>query len=165
MKITQNEIYKHYIAVDWSQEIVAIASMRDTSIEPEHTTILPDLKIMKQYLKSRQGKKILTIEETTTSHWLYVELKDHVDKIVICDAYRNSLLKEGPKTDKLDARKLCFLLRSGMLKEVYHSMDKTYEIRKLVSTYEDFVNSSVRIKNQRSARHISMKLCLLNRKS
>lgn len=151
MKITKNEIYKHYIALDWSQEIVAIASMRDTSTEPEHTTILPDLKIMKEYLKSRPGKKILTIEETTTSHWLYVELIDHVDKILICDAYRNSLLKEGPKTDKLDARKLCFLLRSGMLKEVYHSMDKTYEIRKLVSTYEDFVNSSVRIQNQRTA--------------
>ena len=55
VKITKNEIYKHYIALDWSQEIVAIASMRDTSTEPEHTTILPDLKIMKQYLKSVQN--------------------------------------------------------------------------------------------------------------
>ena len=68
MKITKKEIYKHYIALDWSQKIVAIASMRDTSIEPDHTTILPDVKIMKQYLKSLIGKKILTIEETTTSH-------------------------------------------------------------------------------------------------
>ncbi len=30
-------------------------------------------------------------------------------------------------------------------------MDNTYEARKLVSTFEDFVNSSIRIRNQLSA--------------
>jgi len=151
MENTQKEIYRHYIALDWSQETVALASMRDSSTEVDLIEMIPEIKILKQYLKSRPGKKILTMEETTTSHWLYVELKDSVDKILVCDAYRNSLLKDGPKTDKLDARNLCLLLRSGLLKEVYHSLDKIYEIRKLVSAYEDFVNSSVRTKNQRSA--------------
>lgn len=42
-----------------------------------------------------------------------------------------------------------------MLKEVYHSMDKSYEIRKLSSSYEDFVKSSVRFKNQRSSMFLS----------
>jgi len=151
MQNTKNEIYRHYIALDWSQEIVAIAAMRDSSSKVQIQTMFPDIQLLKEYLKKHSGKKILTIEETTTSHWLYVELKDSVDKILVCNPYLNSLLKDGPKTDKIDAGKLCLLLRNGMLKEVFHSMDKSYEIRKLVSTYEDFINASVRLKNQRSS--------------
>lgn len=139
------------IALDWSQEIVAIAGMRDSSSKVQIQTMLPDIRLLKEYLKKHSGRKILTIEETTTSHWLYVELKDSVDKILVCNPYFNSLLKDGPKTDKIDASKLCLLLRNGMLKEVFHSMDKSYEIRKLVSTYEDFIKASVRLKNQRSS--------------
>ena len=151
MQNTKKEIYNHYLALDWSQEIVALASMRATSSEPEVRTLLPDTRELKELLKNYSGRKILTIEETTTSHWLYVELKESVDKILICDPYRNGLLKDGPKTDKIDSRNLCKLLRSGMLKEVYHTTDKLYELRKLVSAYEDFIKSSVRFKNQRSA--------------
>jgi len=61
------------------------------------------------------------------------------------------LLKEGPKNDKIDARKLCMLLRSGMLKEVYHTSTEDYKIRKLASAYIALVKSGVRIKNQNSA--------------
>ena len=93
----------------------------------------------------------MTIEETTGSHWLYVELLESVDKILICDPYRNSLLKEGAKNDKIDARKLCLLLRSGLLKEVYHTSNEDYKIRKLASAYIALVKSGVRIKNQNSA--------------
>jgi hypothetical protein len=38
-----------------------------------------------------------------------------------CNPYRNRLLSDGPKTDKVDAVKLCQLLRTGLLKEVYES--------------------------------------------
>ncbi len=107
--------------------------MRDTSSEVKVKTMLPDTRKLKECLKSYPGRKILTLEETTTSQWLYVELKDSVDKIIICDPYRNGLLKDGLKTDKLDALNLCKLLRSGKLKEVYHTTDKLYELRKLVS--------------------------------
>lgn len=151
MENTQNEIYKHYIALDWSQKIVAIAVMRDNGSKVDVKEIPPDTKLLKQHLKSYPGRKILTVEETTTSQWLYVELKDSVDKFLICDPYRNSLLKDGPKTDKIDSANLCMLLRSGMLKEVFHTCGKLYELRKLVSAYEDFIKASVQFKNQRSA--------------
>lgn len=137
--------------MDWSIDIAAVASMRDSASSPVKKTLPSNVKSLKEYLKSFSGRKILTIEEASASHWLYVELFDYVDKILICDPYRNSLLKEGPKNDKLDAGKLCMLLRNNSLKEVYHTMDKSYEIRKLVSVYDDFVNASTRLKNQRSA--------------
>ena len=154
-QITKNEIYKHYIALDWSKVNFALASIRDTGTKYKVVEHPADLKLLKQCLKQLPGKKILTIEETTTAQWLYVELKDFVDKILICEPYQNSLLKTGPKNDKIDATKLCTLLRNGSLKEVFHTTDELYHLRKLVSIYDDFVNASVRMKNQRSSMFLS----------
>ncbi|MBK8552944.1 MAG: hypothetical protein IPL53_18540 [Ignavibacteria bacterium] len=44
---------------------------------------------------------------------------------------------------------------NGSLKEVYHTTDELYKLRKLVSAYEDFVTASVRMKNQRSSMFLS----------
>lgn len=154
-QFTKNEIYKHYIAVDWSKVNFAMASIRDSGTKFKVVEHPPDIKILKDCLKQLPGKKILTIEETTSAQWLYVELKDYVDKILICEPYQNKLLQTGPKNDKIDSKKLCTLLRNGSLKEVYHTTDELYELRKLVSVYEDFVNASVRLKNQRSSMFLS----------
>jgi len=119
--------------------------------EPTSIEERADLGELKAYLLNLHGSKLLTIEETTTSHWLYLELYEYVDRILICDPYRNRLLSEGPKTDKIDARKLCLLLRAGLLKEVYHTLDDDYKLRKVISAYEDVVRAGVRLLNQRSA--------------
>ncbi len=103
------------------------------------------------YLDKLKGTKIITFEETTPSHWLYTELKDHADEIVVCDPYRNKLLKDGPKDDKTDARDLVMLLKAGLLKAVYHEDHKFIYIRKLMSGYQDAIKTVVRLKNQRSA--------------
>jgi len=60
-------------------------------------------------------------------------------------------LKEGPKNDHKDSSELCRLLRAGLLKEVYHSNDENYKIRKLTSSYSDLIKAIVRGKNQLSA--------------
>ena len=41
--------------------------------------------------------------------------RDDLDRIVICDPYRNRLLSEGPKTDKIDANKLYLPVSAGLL--------------------------------------------------
>lgn len=154
-QITKNEIYNHYIGLDWSKENFAIASVRGNGIKLKVEEHPPDLKLLKSCLKKLQGTKILTIEETTTAHWLYVELKDYVNKIIICDPHYNKLVQSGPKTDKIDSGKLCMLLRNGSLKEVFHTTDELYNLRKLVSIHDDYVLASVRMKNQRSSMFLS----------
>jgi hypothetical protein len=59
-------------------------------------------------------------EEGTWAAWLYDLLQPQVQHIVVCNPRRNALLKEGSKSDKVDARKLAELLLSGMLRAVYH---------------------------------------------
>ena len=149
--LTENEGYDHYIALDWSEKNMAIARLGKKDTEPKIIDVPSDLKEMKMYLSNLKGKKILTIEETTTSQWLYVELYDYVEKIFICDPYRNRLLSDGPKTDRIDAGKLCMLQKNGLMKEVYHSTNEMYELRKLVSYYDDEVRAGVRLLNQKSA--------------
>ena len=144
-------IYDHYIATDWSIKNMAIARMTKKSNKITTIDVHSNIVDMQTYLKNLKGSKILTIEETTTSQWLYTELRDYVDRILICDPHRNKLLSEGPKTDKIDATKLVKLLKAGLLKEVYHSSEKFLYIRTLVSGYEDLVKAGVRLKNQRSA--------------
>jgi transposase len=144
-------MYKHYIGVDWAQANMAIARITEKSSKVVVKDVPSDLKELQFYLKQLKGTKILTFEETNTAQWLYTELNPYVDKIVVCDPYRNHLLKEGPKTDKIDAAKLVKLLRADLLKPVFHSADSYIYMRKLVSAYEDVIKAGVRLKNQRSA--------------
>lgn len=142
-------IYDHYIAIDWATINMAIARMTKKSNKVTVIDVPSDIEELKFYLSQLKGTKALVFEETTTSQWLYTELKELVDKIVVCDPHRNRLLNEGPKNDKIDASKLVQLLRAGLLKAVFHANDDFLYLRRFVSGYEDLVKAGVRLKNQR----------------
>jgi len=130
---------------------MAIARMTRASNKVQVINVPASIKEMKVYLEQIKGKKILTFEETTPAQWLYTELKSYVDEIIVCDPYRNHLLQEGPKTDKIDATKLVRLLKGGLLKAVYHTAEEFIYLRNIVSGYEDIVKAGVRLKNERAA--------------
>lgn len=147
----RDQMYDHYIALEWAKSNMAIARMTKKSNKITAIDVPADVKELQVYLSNLKGKKILAVEETTTTQWLYTELTDHVDKLFVCNPYRNRLLSEGPKTDKIDARKLVQLLRTGLMKEVYHSGHEFVHLRRLVSAYTDLVTAGVRSKNQKQA--------------
>ena len=148
-----SERYDHYVAVDWAEHVMAIGHTKDPRRRPEVFERASDVKELRSYLRSLTGRVILTFEETTSAQWLYLELCDCVAKIIICDPYHNRLLCHGPKTDKIDAGKLCTLLCAGLLKEVFHMAGELYELRRLVSGYEDLVRLGVCALNQQDALH------------
>jgi transposase len=143
--------FDHYVAIDWSLLTMAIGHMSRRDDAPRVFERPTSLKDLKSYLRSLKGRTIITLEESGPAHWLYLELYDYVDRILICDPFHNKLLLHGPKTDKIDAGKLCGLLRAGLLKEVYHSDSTLYELRTLVSAYQDIVCAGVRALNQQRA--------------
>ncbi len=49
-----------------------------------------------------QGKRHLTFEESTISQWLYISLRDKVDRLLVCNPTYVAK-KSGAKTDYLDA--------------------------------------------------------------
>lgn len=143
--------YDHYIGLDWAQQNMATARMTRYSKEVQITDVRTDIEDLKDYLKHLKGTKILTFEETNPAQWLFTELKPYVDEILVCDPYRNHLLKEGGKSDRVDARKLVQLLKANLLKPVFHCTDEFIKIRKVMSGYADLIHAGVRQKNQRLA--------------
>jgi transposase len=143
--------YDHYVALDWAQSNMAWAHSTQHSDKTETFDVRSDVKGFKRYLENLKGKTVLTFEETTPAHWLYTELVDSVDQILVCEPYTNHLLKSGPKTDRTDAVKLLKLLKADMLKPVFHSLDEFVYVRKIVSGHEDLIHALVRLKHRRSA--------------
>lgn len=143
--------YDHYVALDWAQSNMAWAHATKHHEKVETFDVKSDVQGFKRYLQNLRGKTILTFEETSPAHWLYTELVESVEKIIVCEPYTNHLLKSGPKTDRTDAMKLLKLLKADMLKSVFHSTDEFIYARKIVSGHEDLVHALVRLKHRRSA--------------
>jgi transposase len=142
--------YDNYVAVDWSIDNMAIAVMKRGSGQVKVADVPTSITELKRYLKGLPGKTIVTFEESTGAHWLYLELKGVVERVLVCDPYKNRLLLDGPKTDKIDATKLVELLKGGLLTEVFHVDDEElYKLRRLVAAYGDVVKHGVRSQNQR----------------
>src|SRR2546427_192148 len=81
------------------------------------------------------GSLYVTFEEGTWAAWLYDLLKPHVTKVVACNPRRNALLKDGNKSDRIDARKLADLLRGNHLKPVYHGETSVRTLKELSRSY------------------------------
>jgi len=92
----------------------------------------------------------VTLEEGTWATWLYDLLKPHVTELVVCNPRRNALLKEGSKSDRIDARKLAELLRSNMLRSVYHGEHGVRALKELARSYlaisKDLIRVMTRLK-------------------
>lgn len=143
--------YDHYIALDWAKRNMALARMTKNCEAPVVREAKAEVEEIKVYLRSLKGSKILTFEESNPAQWLFTELRAEVDEIIVCDPYRNFLLKEGHKSDPIDATKLCVLLKGNLLKPVFHCTDEFINLRKLVSGYEDLIHTVVQLKNRISA--------------
>jgi transposase len=66
---------------------------------------------------------------------LYDLLRPHVTKVLVCDPRKNALLKAGNKSDRIDARKLAELLRSNLLRPVYHGEHGVRTLKELSCSY------------------------------
>lgn len=101
-----------YIGMDVHKEATVIAVvngsgklMMESIVETKASSIL-------QFIHGLRGELHVTWEEGTWAAWLYDLLKPQVQEVLVCDPRRNALLKEGNKSDKIDARKLADLLRT-----------------------------------------------------
>ena len=80
-----------------------------------------------------------------------VHEQPHVHELVVCNPRRNALLKEGSKSDKVDARKLAELLRGGLLRTVYHGENGLRTLRELVRSYLTLGKDLTRVMNRLKA--------------
>ncbi len=137
-----------YIGMDIHKEAISIAVMNgdgklvmESIIETKASTIL-------QFVQGLRGDLHVTFEEGTWAAWLYDLLKPHVTELIVCDPRKNALMKEGNKSDKIDARKLVDLLRGGYLRSVYHGENGLRTLKELARSYLTISKDLTRVMNR-----------------
>ena len=98
-----------------------------------------------------RGSLHVTLEEGTCAAWLHDLLKPHVAQVLVCDPRKNALLKAGNKNDRIDARKLADLLRSGLLSPVYHGENGVRTLKELARSYLTLTRDTTRVMNRLKA--------------
>ena len=101
-----------------------------------------------QFIRGLGGDVSVTFEEGTWAAWLYDLLKPYVKKIVVCDPRHTALLKEGSKSDRIDARKLSELLRANLLRPVYHGEKGLRMLKELTRAYLTISQDLTRVMNR-----------------
>ena len=140
-----------YIGLDVHQATIS-AAVRDFAgrlvleaiLETKAETIL-------QFFRGLRGSLHVTFEEGTWAAWLHDLLKPHVTQVLVCDPRKNALLKAGNKNDRMDARKLADLLRSGLLSPVYHGEVGIRTLKELARSYLTITRDLTRVMSRLKA--------------
>jgi transposase len=137
-----------YIGMDVHQATISAAVMdaqgkliMECLLETKAATIV-------EFVRGLQGPLSLTFEEGTSAAWLHDLLKLHVDRLVVCDPRKAVLLKDGNKSDRIDARKLAEMLRTNQLKPVYHGEHGVRTLKELGRSYLTITKDVTRVMNR-----------------
>jgi Transposase and inactivated derivatives len=137
-----------YIGMDVHQATISVAVMdargkliMECLLETKASTIV-------EFIQGLQGTLSLTFEEGTSAAWLHDLLKPHVSRLVVCDPRKAALLKDGNKSDRIDARKLAELLRTNQLKPVYHGEHGVRTLKELGRSYLTLTQDVTRVMNR-----------------
>jgi transposase len=137
-----------YIALDVHQATTVTSVLNAAGREVDQSVIATKSQPIRSYLEGFSGPLHVTLEEGTYAAWLYDLWEGRVAELVICDPRHNALLQEGSKTDRNDARKLADLLRTGMLRPVYHGRRSLRPLQELAHSYEALVKDTTRAMNR-----------------
>ena len=141
---------KYFIGLDAHSSTCTFAVLNESAECILRKTLNTSEQNLTSFLDSINGERHLTFEESTISQWLYLTLKDKVDKLLVCNPTFVAK-KQGAKTDFRDALHLANELRTGHLKAVYHDDSHWGQLRSTVSGYLDIVSEIVRSKNRLKA--------------
>ena len=140
-----------YIGLDVHQATISVAVLdsngklvMESILETKAATIL-------DFFAGLRGTLSVTFEEGAWAAWLYDLLKPHVARLVVCNPRKNALLKEGNKSDRIDAHKLADLLRLDNLQPVYHGENGVRMLRELARSYLTIVKDLTRVMSRLKA--------------
>src|ERR687893_1560160 len=138
----------YYVGLDVHKASICIAVLSASGKLVMESVVETGAATILDFLKGLRGRVEVTFEEGTHAAWLYDVLKKTTAKVTVCDPRKNRLLRDGNKSDKVDARKLAQLLRAGLLSPVYHGEQGVRDLKELVRSYEYLVEDSTRVMNR-----------------
>jgi len=140
-----------YIGMDVHQASVVCAVHNAAGKCIARSIIETKAETVRDFLRGLSGTLHVTFEEGTQAAWLHGLVKPLVAELVVCNPRRNHLLKEGSKSDKVDASKLAELLRAGLDKAVYHGAPSVAPLKELAHAYDQLTQDRVRVMSRLKA--------------
>lgn len=141
---------KYYIGLDAHSTTSTFAVIDENGQCVLRETVKTAEQSLVHVINRINGERHMTFEESSISQWLYLQLRDKVDHLLICNPTYVAK-KSGAKTDFRDALHLAQELRTNHLQPVFHDTSHWMEIRTTVSGYLDIVEEIVRFKNRLKA--------------
>ena len=120
-----------YIGMDVHKESTSIAVRNSVGKILMECVTETKARTILEFINGLRGEVRVTFEEGTWAAGLYEVLKPHVTELVVCNPRKTALLKEGSKSDQIDARKLAELLRLNHLQPVYQGENGIRTLKEL----------------------------------
>jgi transposase len=137
-----------YIGMGVHQATISVAVMDASGQLIMECVLETKAATLVQFMQGLQGTLPVTFEEGTSAAWLHDLLKPRVSRLVVCEPRKNALLKDGNKSDRIDARKLAELLRTNQLKPVYHGDHGVRTLKELGRSYLTLTKTVTRVMNR-----------------
>ena len=142
-----------YIGMDVHSATTSIAVRDGQGRLVMEATVATEAAALSDFLRGLRGRLWLTFEEGNWAAWLTQVLTPQVEKLIVCNPRRNASLKQGSKSDPLDARQLAHLLQANLLRPVYHQAAGPQTLQELARAYTTCVGDSTRVMNRIKARY------------
>jgi transposase len=140
-----------YIGLDVHQATISVAVLDSTGKLVMESILETKAATLLDFFAGLRGTVSVTFEEGTWAAWLYDLLKPHVARLVVCNPRKNALLKDGNKSDRIDAHKLAELLYLNKLSSVYHGENGGRMLRELARSYLTIVKDLTRVMSRLKA--------------
>lgn len=161
-----NKYKKVYIAIDLHTKNSMIGYMnQEGQYVGQQQVQTTAVNLINQIAAIPADCKHLTVEQGNMAFWAAEQLRDYVDRLIICDPRHNALISRSRnKNDRLDTLRLCKLLRLGELKALW--TPKQMGVRRLfyqqIKEYQRLTKTLVIHKRQLQAalRHWGVNIAL-----
>src|SRR5450755_43415 len=140
-----------YIGMDVHKESISIAVLNFAGKVVMECVIETKASSILQFIHGLRGDLQVTFEEGTWAGWLYDLLKPQVTELVVCNPRKTALLKDGSKSDRIDAHKLADLLYMNKIKSVYHGEHGLRMLKELSRSYLTISKDLGRVMNRLKA--------------
>jgi transposase len=135
----------YFIGLDTHGSFCAMAVITSNGDLVRRGQCKTTISALREMLDQVPTPRYLVFEEGPLANWLYRNLSERVDALVVAEPRRNRLIScEGDKDDPIDAEKLAQLLRGGFVKAVHQTatLDETV-FKQLVAQYHRRVRRRV----------------------
>jgi transposase len=140
-----------YIGLDVHKESISICVRNSVGKVVMESVIETKASTIVQFIDGLRGDLRVTFEEGTWAAWLYDLLKPRVSGVEVCNPRKNALLKDGSKSDRIDANKLSEQLYMNNIKSVYHGEHGLRTLKELARSYLTISKDLTRVMNRLKA--------------